>query len=280
MNVHPETLHGIHYTEAAFDAEVKERVDDYISRQGADWDESDHRNIERNYVKQVYFEWNTDAEYDDFVQFEMANSMKYFGTSTMGYVKADAENPLEAPIHGISLDDYAAIAMNLTNFPENELYQAFGIDEAIWQEVNTLWPKRMQEDSTFTIVNLYSEAFMKAANHPKILALSGGSGASSAAGNPNFQRLKTDKHFYLELEAARSVAYEYGIDGAQWILEEFGINLTDFQAVAMEWMTARNLDFDSNVLRQEADFQEEIRAIYRKRFSEEQGGNVADDIEF
>ena len=280
MSINPENLHGNHYTEAQFDAEVEARLEAKKSQLGDDWVEDDAKSYRRHFVRNVYFDWNEDADEDDFIQFEMMHSLKYFGTSTMGYVKADSENPLEAPIHGISLDDYAAIAMNLTTFDENELFKAFGIDTAIWQEVNTLWPKRMQEDSTFTIVNLYGEAFMKAPNHPKILALKNGSAQTNEGNSDNLDRLKTDKAFYLELEAARSVAYEYGIDGAQWIKDEFGIDLMDFQSVAMEWMTKRNMNFSTDQIREDADFQESVRAHYKERFAADQGGNVADDIEF
>lgn len=122
-------------------------------------------------MKQIYAEWNPETDSDDFIQFEIANSMKYSGFATMGYTKQDDSNPLLAPIHGISLNDYAAIAMNLTNFQEEDLFSAFGIDLVIWQEVNTLWPKRMQEDTTFTVATLYSQSFMEAGNHPVIEAL-------------------------------------------------------------------------------------------------------------
>lgn len=170
------------------------------------------------------------------------------------------------------------IQKNKKIMPLNKM--VIGIDLAIWQEVNTLWPKRMQEDSTFTIVNLYGEAFMKANNNPKILALNGVSNNLNEGKSENLERLKNDKDFYLELDAARSVAYEYGIDGAQWIMDEFGISLTDFQAVAMEWVTKRNMNYNTEEMRRDADFQEEIRAEYKERFATEQGGNIADDVEF
>lgn len=282
MSLNPENLHGNHYTEAQFDAEVEARFEAKKAQLGSDWDESDASSNKRTFVKQVYFEWNPELEYDDFMQFELMHSLKYFGVTTMGFVKADEGNPLLQPIHGISLNDYAAIAMNISNFPADKLFGAFGIDQAIWEEVNTLWPKRMQEDSTFTVVNLYGEAFMNASQNPKLLALQNEAGsATPASGNTeNLNRLKTEKEFYLELEAARVVAYEYGIDGAQWILEEFGIDLKDFQAVAMEWMMKRNQNHNTEDMRRDHDFQEQIKLYYKERFANEQGGNIADDIEF
>lgn len=280
MSINPETLHGNHYTEAQFDAEVEARLEAKKRQLGDNWEAGDENSYKRSFVKQVYFEWNPDEEYDTFMQFEMIHSLKYFGTSTMGFVKADAENPLLEPIHGISLEDYAAIAMNLSNYPEEQLFKAFGIDTAIWQEVNIFWPKRMQEDETFTIINLYGEAFMNANSNPKLLALQNGVTPKFDGNADNLAKLKSDKYFYLELEAARSAAYEYGIDGAQWIMDEFGISFTDFQAVAMEWMTKRNMNYNTEEMRRDADFQEEIRAEYKERFATEQGGNIADEVEF
>ncbi len=52
-------------------------------------------------------------------------------------------NPLLAPIHGVSLKDYAAIVMNLGNFDEAALFAAFGIDATQWQEASEAWPQRM-----------------------------------------------------------------------------------------------------------------------------------------
>lgn len=279
MALDPQTLHGTHYQVEAFDLEVERRLQEFIDEEGDDWDESDYFSANRNFLQEVYYEWNPGIGDDDFIRFEQANSLKYNGIATMGHTQEDSNNPLLAPIHGISLKDYAAIAMNLTNFQEKDLFGAFGIDQAIWSEVNTLWPKRMQEDTSFTIVTLYGQYFMEVGNHPLILQLKQASGSTTDE-NEHLQRLREDKYYYLELEAARTAAYEYGIDGAQWIADNFGISLTDFQAVAMQWMTERNQRFDSNEIMQDHEYSEEMQEKYKQQFAEEQGGNIADDIEF
>lgn len=281
MNLNPETLHGTHYTETQFDAEIENRLQEQIENDGADWDEGDRSSYKRHFLKQVYAEWNPGTDSDDFINFEHRNSLKYTGYATMGFTKAEDDNPLLAPIHGISLDDYAAITMNINGTDDSSLFKAFGIDEVIWQEINTLWPKRMQEDNTFTIVSLYGQAFSTAPNHPTILEWKNGGSAPVNNGNAeNLERLKTDKYYYLELEAARTAAYQYGIDGAKWIENEFGINLTDFQSIAMQWMTKRNENFDSNQLTEDHNFQQVKTEEYKAKFATEQGGNIADDIEF
>lgn len=280
MNLHPETLHGLHYTEEQFDAELEKRLHEQIQADGAAWDETDRSSYKRHFLKKIYAEWNPGTDSDDFIQFETANSMKYSGFATMGYAKQDDSNPLLTPIHGISLNDYAAIAMNLTNFQEEDLFTAFGIDLAIWQEINTLWPKRMQEDTTFTVATLYSQSFMEAGNHPVIDTLRKEKGSTSEEKNENILQLRTDKYFYIELEAARTAAYQYGIDGAQWIEDNFGISLMDFQAAAMEWMTQQNHNFDSNLIMEDHRFREEKENEYKTKFAAEQGGDLADDIAF
>lgn len=51
-------------------------------------------------------------------------------------------------------------------------------------------------------------------------------------------------------------------------------------AVAIDRMTAQNQNFNSASLTHYMDYQEEKRKEYAEKFAKEQGGNVADDIEF
>ncbi|MCX2473653.1 hypothetical protein OQZ33_04840 [Pedobacter sp. MC2016-05] len=91
--------------------------------------------------------------------------------------------------------------------------------------------------------------------------------------------MKTDRYFYEELNGARQAAYEYGVDGALWIEEKFGINLGDFQAVAMQWMPITN-DEPFETLDLFNKYREEKQKEYAEIFAAEQGGNLADDVEF
>lgn len=189
---------------------------------------------------------------------------------------SNQENPLLEPIHGISLRDYAAIAMKLsTGVSEQDVYTALGIDSVIWDEVNTLWTKRMQEDGSYTLVTLYGQYFMEAPTHPKLENMNA---EISAEGGENLDKIKNDRYFYEELCGARQAAYDYGIDGAQWIQDNYGINLGDFQAVAMKWMTDGNGDYAET--KKYLDYQQEKQKEYAQKFAAEQGGNVADDVTF
>jgi hypothetical protein len=188
-----------------------------------------------------------------------------------------SENPLLVPIHGISLEDYSAACAKMgSGLSEQDIASALGVELPVWQEANLLWPERMKQDETFHIVTLFGQYFGQADQHPKFSNLKPNL-SPAAAGNT--ERIKTDKAFYDELEVARQVAYDYGLDGAQWILDQYGISLGDFQIAASNWneQIHRDIAADYEGYQQK---QAEYRAKYEKLFSEAQGGNVADDIEF
>ncbi|SEW43885.1 hypothetical protein SAMN05428988_5649 [Chitinophaga sp. YR573] len=189
-----------------------------------------------------------------------------------------SENPLLAPIHGITLEDYSAACAKLGNgLSEQAIAKALGVELPVWQEVSLLWPERMKQDETFHIVTLFGQHFGAAEQHPKLGSLQPDASSSGNAGN--IERIKNDKAFYQELEVARQVAYDYGIDGAQWIVDEYGISIGDFQIAAMNWNDEiqRDIQADFNNYNEtQAAYQEK----YRKQFADAQGGDVADDITF
>lgn len=276
----PRTQHGTHYTKDAFDAAANRHYEEMLANQDAVLSENEKRNLKRESVTQLYLQWNG-HNYDQLVQFEMANSLELTGYATQGFNQVKEEgNPLYEPIHGISLYDYAGIAHAMAQgVPEETILKAIGIEKAVWEEVNILWPERMKEDASFGIMTKYGEYFATAGQHPKLAHLKSAA-AAAAEGNPNLEQLKTDRYFYEELCGARTAAYEYGLDGAQWILENFGINLSDFQAVAMDWMTAQNQQFNSSEIQHYMDYQLQKQKEYSEKFAKEQGGNIADDIAF
>lgn len=188
-----------------------------------------------------------------------------------------SENPLLAPIHGVTLEDYsAACAKIASGVSEDAVATALGVELPIWQEANLLWPERMKQDETYHIMTLFGQHFGAAAQHPKLGALEAGASTGNAG---NTERIKSDKDFYEELEIARQIAYEYGMDGAQWIMDEYGITLGDFQIAASNWTdqihSELREDFGGHNARRTA-YEEK----YRKHFADAQGGNVADDISF
>lgn len=273
----PETLHGTHYDVDDFEDEVEQLAQTWIEKEGIT-SQSEINNVYHNYRRDVYMAWN-ECDSDQYIRFDNRNSLAHHGVAQMGNnMQEDENNPLLAPVHGINLRDYSAICAKLgSGVDENDIYKAFGIDATIWGEINTVWPARMAEDTTFSIAVLFGQYFGEADQHPK---LQGVKTNLSEEGEANLERLKNDVYFYYELSGARQAAYEYGLDGAQWILDNFGIGLGDFQSVAMKYMELQNQNFDSNYVRECLDYQDEKQAEYAEKFAAEQGGNVADDVEF
>lgn len=278
-NYNPETLHGTHYTETDFDAEVESRLNYELNRRNEQHiDEDEKENWRFNLRRDVYKEWNN-CDSDQLLRFEMNNSLKYTGVQTSGFIKETGDdNPYLQPVHGISLKDYCAMVLKMTQgVPEVTILTAMGIDNAIWDELNTIWPQRMGQDTSFTVTTLYGQYFAESVTHPKLEALKTN---TSEAGNENLERLKNDIYFYEELNGARTAAYQYGLDGAQWILDNYGITLGDFQSVAMQHLTARNQSWSSEDILHYSNYMQEKQAEYAEKFASEQGGNVADDVDF
>ena len=182
------------------------------------------------------------------------------------------DNPLLEPIHRISLYDYAAGVVKIgSNVPETDVLKALGVDKPQWDEASLIWNQRMEQDTEMTVMTLYSQYFTKIDEHPTL----GNNGNLSAdtASNPNLERLKTDEHFFYDLAAERDAAIEVGKDGAQYILDKYGIGIIDFQNQAMEWTRSGN--YSSMIT-----YQMEKKEEYLKQFQNEMGGTIADDIEF
>ncbi len=191
-----------------------------------------------------------------------------------------SNNPLLQPVHGISLQDYAAASSQMANGVDTDhICKALGIELPLWEEASAIWVSRMQEDQTFEVVTLFGQYFGDANSHPKLGNMA--AAAISADGHANLQKMSADQYFFEELNGARQAAYEYGLDGAQWIQDNFGIPLGEFQNVAMHWMEKRNAEEPGyDAMRHFLDYREAKQAEYAGKFAAEQGGNVADDINF
>lgn len=176
-----------------------------------------------------------------------------------------SDNPLLAPIQGVSLEDYSAACAKLANgLSEAEIATALGVTLPVWQEANLEWQERMATDTSFEIVTLFGQYFGTADQHPKFSNLNV---SVSEEGAANIERIKSDKDFYQELEVARQVAYAHGRDGAQWILDVYGIPLGDFQVAASMWtpQILKEIDADPDAYRVGQDA---YRNKYEAHFAE------------
>lgn len=164
------------------------------------------------------------------------------------------------PIHNISLYDFAAISARVASGNSQvEILNAIGIEPDFYEEAAALWVARMREDESSILSTEFGQYFSKVNEHPK---LGTPKFNISDAGIANLEKLKTDPYFYQELLGAKTAAYEYGLDGAQWILENYGVTLVDFQRIESQWKQ----EIDKNEVRF-AKFQEEKHAEYAKKFA-------------
>lgn len=184
----------------------------------------------------------------------------------------DASNPMLQPIHGISLEDYAAAAAKMVNgMSEDEVTKALGVERPQWDEANQMWIQRMQQDTDMVVIGLYGQYFSTAESHPKFQNLSKDS--SVVANQENLSKIKEDPEFYFDLTCAMQAAYNQGLDGAQWLRENYGLSIGDFQSVAMQWAY-------SPIFVTMMSSQPQRTKEYEAKFAKESGGNIADDIDF
>jgi hypothetical protein len=280
----PETLHGTHYDVSDFNAEVEKRVKAWVASEEADGEKLQNKDIENfrfNYRREVYMEWNRITDYDQVARWENANSLEFSGYANSANAhKVDMSGPMFEPIHGIDLSTYAGMVIKMSNgVSDVDVLKAMNIEPPVWQEINDAWTKRMAEDNSFSISVAYGAFFSNPPVVPQLENLKAASNLSPA-GAANLEKMKGDKYYYAELEGARQAAYDYGMDGAQYILDTFGIGLGDFQTVAMHHMTESQKIWNSTEMVEFENYKSGKQKEYAAKFASEQGGNVADDVEF
>jgi hypothetical protein len=285
----PETYHGSHYTVQEFDAELERRVaqavKEEMEEEGEALSKSDINSLTANVLQELYAEWNFKDVGDGYatsnalMDFQNRNSLKYLGQASGFNDASDSDdNPLLEPIHGVSLQDYAAISYMIGNGADfNAILSQLGIDEAIWAEANTLWTKRMTEDTTSVVAIRFGEYYGKADQHPKLSAVKP---EISEQGKATLAKLEADRYFYEELGAAVTAAYECGLDGTKWLMDNHGITNADYQRFSSLYGVSDNAKIDFDKLNEFQDYRDKKQKEYAEQFAKQQGGNVADDIAF
>ncbi|MHC5202106.1 hypothetical protein [Myroides sp. LJL119] len=81
-------------------------------------------------------------------------------------------NPLLQPINRISLQDYAAITLKMTNgCPLSDILEVLNIDPLQYQQASELWNQRMVNDSSLQLSAMYGQMFTTATHHPILCQL-------------------------------------------------------------------------------------------------------------
>lgn len=85
------------------------------------------------------------------------------------HFEPDLNNPLLQPIHGVSLQDYAAAMYYSTaGIPVEQILRAFNITPTVWNEVHLLWSKRMEQDAGMTVITHFSRFYNEAKKDKRI----------------------------------------------------------------------------------------------------------------
>lgn len=202
------------------------------------------------------------------------------GYTTMNTATENPNDPQLQPVHGITVFDYAAGAAKIgEGCTEEQICRALGVERPQWDEAQTTWNNRMRDDKTFNVINVYSKYFGMVKDHEKLGGLKPDNAPTttvvSEAAAANLQRLETDKHYFFEIQAAMQAAYDNGIDGAQWLIDNLGLTVAQVNGSGTKWMN------DFNTMAEMMDYQEQKKKEYSERFAKESGtGSVADDINF
>ncbi|WP_353183648.1 DUF6620 family protein [Parapedobacter lycopersici] len=201
------------------------------------------------------------------------------GMTTMNTAKEDPNDPLLQPIHGVSIADYAAGMLKIgEGVSADQIAAALGVEGPMWDEARTLWESRMKEDGSFNVINVYTKYYGEAKTHEKLGNLVSDQPATSnipaAESNANLQKATDDKYFFFELQGALQAAYDNGMDGAQWLVDTYGFNVSQLNSAGVKWMS------NMGVMMQMIDHQDKKQKEYSEKFARDLGGNIADDVEF
>ena len=208
------------------------------------------------------------------------NGAASVGMKTPGSFTEDPNDPTLQPVHGITLFDYAAGASKIgEGCSPNQVCERLGIERPIWDEAKTIWNNRMRDDRTYNVVNVYTHYFGKVKEHPILADLvpdqAPATDVPEGVAKENLARLASDKHYFFEIQGALEAAYANGIDGAQWLIDELGLTVSQVNGAGTQYMN------DFNTIAQMMDYQEQKKAEYGQQFAKQNGtSGIADDIEF
>ena len=169
------------------------------------------------------------------------------------------EGGVMEPVEGISCEDWAkASAALASGKSQDEAIAMIGVDLAKWDIVNNEWTTRMSNDQTFTITQVYSNAFTASAT-----------GNLGGAGDFNEENFPYEK--WLEIGVAQDKLTSQGKDPQQ-VLASIGLTVTDWSTGSAYWAQKMATDYEKYIKEDNR-----LRPIYEEKYK---AGSVHDDIEF
>jgi len=184
--------------------------------------------------------------------------------------QAAAANPeLLAPVEGVTVELYARIAAAVAQVMQ--LLAQHKLDYPTWDRAQKVWNDRMSKDTTFTITNIYSKAFMTSGQ-----GQFAGASAAAAATNWNgsaaggVEPIPFDR--VCEIQGAMSAWSKSGKDVNALLKKQFDMVAADWAAASTWWMTQLMADIPR------FDVYNKKCEQFEKKYSESLGSD--DDIKF
>lgn len=267
-------LHGQAYTPARFNDEVNRRSARHLEH---GMPIEDVNNIFMNVAKEVFCDWNElDRDSIRAMEFSRELSMKLLFDHQSEDELRDSGSDLLAPVHGVTLEDWAAANAKLASgAAQDDILRVLGLELPQWDEVNAAWGARMAADTSFSIVTLYGNAF----TNSNIGRFAGTDvGMMVQADSEAKARAKESLELYAEIFSAQCTAYEFGMDGAQYVKNQWGLTLGDWGEIGSHWNQL--MRDDVRMMETYSELLDEYNTKYRQQFAAAQGGQAGDDIEF
>jgi hypothetical protein len=265
-------LHGSDYTQDEFEQEVQARSEDHLE-QGMPLDEIN--NIFWNVARDVFCEWN-ECGLEDRTAMEFSRELSQQlknGHTSMAQIQASGGME---PVHGITLEDWAGgNAKIVSGAALEDVLKVLGVERPQWDEAGAIWVARMSADTTFHISTAYGAAFTN--NNIGRFANSN-IGMAVQADSPQKAAAKASLPLYTEIFCAQSTAYSFGMDGAQYVKDTWGLTLGDWGEIGAHWSQLMRDDMD--MMQEHGALMDNYNAHYKELFSAQQGGNAGDDIHF
>ena len=169
-------------------------------------------------------------------------------------------NQVLEPVEGITVEQWASAQAKLASGGTvDDAIKMLGVDAPKWERVSAEWLARMQNDTDFKIMPIYSAAFTQK---------SSGDMGGSAEVNENTCTFEK----YMEAQVAQTVLAKHGRD-AQDVLKDFGMTPVDYSNVGMFWMSKMTTDWTLGTK------MEALTKEYTAKY-ESMGGDSHSDLEF
>jgi hypothetical protein len=221
------------------------------------------------------------GSYDLYTETQLTVSPRIHQEMMQSAMSADPN--LLAPVEGVSVETYAAIAarqaMGLAGPEFLQLLAQSGMDAGKWERVSSTWNDRMSKDTSFTITQIYGKAFAGAgqgaygaAAQAGAQAMHGATGAVSQKVGGGQEPVSLDR--YAEIMGAQSAWAKQGLDVNAMLKQVFGMTALDYSNIGTYWSMRFATEYDA------AMRHSDLMLKYEQQYLAQGGGKADSDLSF